>query len=321
MLKSVETSYSQQQMPSSFDSFRLFTDRFTVGGASYDIPLGARSTLKTGGRAACVFTPKRTEDLVAFRQWNASQKLPLQETILGGLSNVLIRDGGLEGVVIRLPSAGTWAIEGTLFIFDAGLPNASACEVARRSGFSGLEFLAGIPGTIGGAIAMNAGAYGREVGERLVWVDLLTSDGQIVRTERAALSMRYRQGGLPSGALVLKAAFCLTADSVEAVTQRQAQELAERRKKIHLTSTVGTAGSAFKNPEGHKAWQLIEAVGGRGLQRDGAMFSNEHANFLLNTGGATAAALEGLGEEVRRRVRASFGVELEWEIKILGNPA
>lgn len=305
-------------MLTSLESFRSFVDRFTIEGVTYDVPLGVQSTLKAGGKAAGLFVPKRVEDLVAFRQWNAAQNHPIKETVLGGLSNVLIRDGGLDSLVIRLPRPGKWSIEDDLFVFDAGLPNIHACEIARQKGFSGLEFLVGIPGTIGGAIAMNAGAYGSEVSQRLVWISLLTLDGQIVRKTRNDLSMGYRCGGIPPGAIVLKAAFQLTPSSTRTITEKQTQELSARRRKIRLSPLVGTAGSAFKNPPGYKAWQLIEAVGGRGFQRDGALFSCDHPNFLLNAGRATAQALEGLGEEIRWRVKETFDVNLEWEIKILG---
>lgn len=170
------------QMPSSsLGLFRSFVDEASILGVTYDVPLGACSTLKAGGRAACVLTPKGIEDLVAFRQWNISQPEPLKETIVGGLSNILIRDGGLEGVVIRLPATKNWVFEDDLFIFDAAVPNFYACEAARHLGFSGLEFLAGIPGRIGGAIAMNAGAYGSDISQNLVWMELLTKEGQILK--------------------------------------------------------------------------------------------------------------------------------------------
>lgn len=293
-------------------------------GVAFDVPLGMQSTLKAGGKAVCVFRPKRMEDLVAFRQWNQAQAEPLEETILGGLSNVLIRDGGLGGVVLRLPVVLPGEGEDGLLILSGGLPNGVACAEAQRRGLSGIEFLSGIPGTIGGAVAMNAGAYGKEVSEALVWIEALTKEGHIIRLSREVLPMRYRHGGLPEGTLVIRAAFRMAPEAPEAIARRQAQLAAERRGKIRLLPSMGTAGSAFKNPpeeisEGRKAWQLIDAVGGRGLRRGGAMFAEEHANFLLNMGGATARDLEALGEEIRHRVWKAFGVKLVWEIKILGH--
>lgn len=284
-----------------------------------NIPLGIHSTMKTGGQAQCLFCPQSFESLSLFRQWNQEQNHPLRETILGGLSNVIIREGGIDGIVIRLIKHCKSYQFGEFFIFEAGIHNAEACKIAEKAGYSGMEFLIGIPGTLGGGAAMNAGAYGSEIGDILAWVDIIDAAGHQQRIERKNLNMGYRQGGFPKKAIILNLAFKLKKEDPEIIQKRHLQLVQERRRKIKLTPVMGTSGSAFKNPpQGPKAWQLIDAVGGRGLRRGGAIISEEHANFIINTGKASAEDLEDLGEEIRQRVFEKKGILLEWEIKILG---
>lgn len=285
----------------------------------FHAPLGRRSTLRAGGEADCLFRPRTVDSLIAFRQWNQAQPQPYQETLLGGLSNVLIRDGGLEGVTVTLSHLEAVPQWGELAILPAGLRNVAASLQAIENGFSGFEILAGIPGTLGGAIAMNAGADGWEIGQSLAWIEVLTKDGDIRCIDRKDLPMTYRNGGLDPSWVVLNVALQLVPDSPEHIRERQLSWSQKRRQRITLPSGVGTAGSAFKNPpQGPKAWELIDSVGGRGLRRGGAIFSEVHTNYLLNDGGATAEDLELLGEEVRSRVAEAYGVMLEWEVRILG---
>ncbi|MDR1597622.1 MAG: UDP-N-acetylmuramate dehydrogenase [Holosporales bacterium] len=287
-------------------------------GTSFDVPLGQYSTMKCGGHAFCVYSPKNVDDLAAFRRINT-----LPETLLGGLSNVIIRSGGISGVVIRLKNVAQCNVS-ERSVFWAGLRNVDACKMAASQGYSGMEFLIGIPGTIGGAVAMNAGTCGQEVADVLDWVEIMDDCGVVTRVDRRNLNMTYRSGGLPADAMVIRACFRLMPSTQSEVSIKHTQLLLERAKGVRLPPNVGTAGSTFKNPDpgvsdGRKAWQLIDAAGCRGLCHGGAMVSNEHANFLINKGHATPEDLILLGENVRRRVFDFCGVLLEWEVKIIGD--
>lgn len=278
------------------------------------VPLGPLTWLRVGGPARFLFQPADREDLVRFRR-ALDGALPIFP--MGVASNLLVRDAGLEAVVVRL--AGELArieIEGTTLLAGAGARDQRVAQEACRAGLSGLEFLIGIPGTIGGAVAMNAGAFGGETADRLLWAELLDAEGRIQRLVREELGLAYRTSRLPEGAIVLRAAFALAEGDPAAIRARMDAIRAEREAAQPLG--VATGGSTFKNPPGAKAWQLIEAAGCRGLRLGAAMVSEKHCNFLINTGGATAAELEGLGERVRERVRAHSGVTLEWEIVRVG---
>lgn len=284
-----------------------------------NFPLGLRSTFRTGGNAECLFRPQTLQSLISFRQWNREQVQPQKENLLGGLSNVLIRDGGLPGVTLTLTHLDTTPEWDEVAVLPGGLRNVVASLQATERGLSGLEILAGIPGTLGGAVAMNAGAEGWDISQSLVWVDVLTPEGHIKRVERASLPMTYRCGGLDPSWVVLRVALRLSADSPENIQNRQLQFAKRRRERVPLPPGVGTAGSTFKNPpQGPKAWELIDSAGGRGLRRGGAVVSDVHTNYLLNDRGASAEDLELLGEEVRRRVAEAHGLMLEWEVRILG---
>jgi len=188
--------------------------------------------------------------------------------------------------------------------------------VAERAGLSGIEFMIGIPGTIGGAVRMNAGAFGGETRDRLVWAEVLDRRGRLHRLTNAELGFRYRHSDLPEDWIVVRAAFALEQGDPAAIKRRMDEIRAEREAAQPLR--VATGGSTFKNPEGNRAWRLIDAAGCRGLTHGGAMVSDKHCNFLINTGNAAAADLEALGEMVRDRVAAATGIRLDWEIKRLG---
>lgn len=290
---------------------------------AFHYPLGVRSTLKAGGTAVCVFSPRSLESLAAFRQWNRAQEKPHTETVLGSLSNVLIRDGGLDGVVIRLSKLPAEAQFGDEYaIFSAGMRNLTASQKAMDEGWTGLEILSCIPGTLGGAVVMNAGADGWDISQSLQWIEVLNAEGDVLRLDRQSLKMVYRDGGIAPGWIVLRVALRLRKDSIDKIRNRQLRCVKKRRRKIRIPLECGTAGSTFKNPDKDtKAWALIDSVGGRGLRRGGAMMSEEHANYILNVKNATAEDLELLGEEIRRRVYETHGILLEWEIRILGKKA
>jgi UDP-N-acetylmuramate dehydrogenase len=230
-----------------------------------------------------------------------------------------VRDGGVDGVVIRFggPLAKV-AVEGDLVIAGAGALDQRVAQVAQQAGLAGLEFLIGIPGTIGGAVRMNAGAFGGETGDRLVWAEIVGRDGEIRRLGPDELGLAYRHSALPAGAAVVRAAFRGVPAEPAAILARMDAIRAEREAAQPLK--VATGGSTFKNPPGQKAWQLIDRAGCRGLRQGAAMVSEKHCNFLINTGGASAAEVEALGETVRRRVLEASGVALEWEILRIGRP-
>jgi len=240
-------------------------------------------------------------------------------TVLGAASNLIIRDGGLPGVVLRLGGGfgGVQAEAGGIVAGGAAL-DVTVAQHAAAAGLAGLEFLSGIPGSIGGAVAMNAGAYGAEVKDLLDWAEVATADG-IRRLDAVELGFAYRHATLPPRAVVTRARFRAAPGDAAAIAARMGDIRAAREATQPVRARTG--GSTFKNPPGHKAWELIDAAGCRGLRRGAAQVSEKHCNFLLNTGGATAAGLEALGEEVRARVLAHSGVALEWEIKRIGRPA
>jgi UDP-N-acetylmuramate dehydrogenase len=279
------------------------------------VMLAPLTWMRVGGPAAWMAHPADADDLADFLR-----ALPASVPVvpLGVASNVLIRDGGIAGVVVRFggPLAQV-AIEGTTLVAGAGALDQRVAQLAQRAGLSGLEFMIGVPGTIGGAVRMNAGAFGGETAERLSWVELVTRDGRTARLRPDELGFAYRTSRLPAGAIVVRAAFALTAGEPAAIARRL-EEIRAAREAAQPTR-VATGGSTFKNPPGAKAWALIDAAGCRGLRHGRAMVSEKHCNFLINTGGASAQEVEALGEIVRGRVREHSGVDLEWEIIRLGS--
>jgi UDP-N-acetylmuramate dehydrogenase len=291
------------------------------GKLLFDEPLAPFTWLRVGGPADVLFLPADAADLTGFLL-----ALPndVPRTVLGVGSNVIVRDGGVDGVVIRL--AGRWFAEvqtdsdESKVIAGPGALDAAVARAAAKAGIAGLEFYAGVPGTIGGALTMNAGCYGAETKDvlRTAWgVDRVGIRRDFTLAE---LGFSYRHNALPDGEMFwLGAVFQGRADAPEAIQARIAEITARRESSQPIREKTG--GSTFRNPPGHSAWKLIDEAGWRGKPFGGAMFSPLHANFMINTGEATAADLEGLGEAVRADVAAKTGVLLEWEIKRIGRPA
>ena len=284
------------------------------GRVEHEAPLAPFTWLRVGGPAEWLVRPADADDLLLLLR-DLPDAMPL--TVIGAASNLIIRDGGVRGVVLRLPGRGfgAVAVEADGLIAGAAALDANLAECAAQAGLAGLEFLSGIPGAVGGAIAMNAGAYGREVRDALDWAEVATPAG-VLRLTAADLRLAYRHAELPARGVVVRARFHAQPGERVAIAARMTEIKAARAATQPVRARTG--GSTFKNPPGHKAWALIDAAGGRGLARGAAQFSALHANFLLNTGGATAADLEALGEDVRARVLAQSGVTLEWEIQRIG---
>lgn len=286
------------------------------GRVQRNAPLGPMTWFRVGGPAEWLVRPADLDDLLLLLR-DAPPALPI--TVVGAASNLIVRDGGVRGIVLRLGGAFAGIErEGDALIAGAGALDATVAEHAAAAGLSGLEFLSGIPGTIGGAVAMNAGAYGSEIKDVLDWAEVATPSG-LLRLPAADLAFSYRRATLPEGGVVTRARLRATPADPAAIAARMTKIRESREATQPVRARTG--GSTFKNPPGAKAWELIDAAGCRGLAHGGAMVSEKHCNFLLNTGGATAADLEALGEEVRARVLARSGVTLEWEIKRIGEPA
>ncbi len=287
------------------------------GRMQADAPLAPFTWFRAGGAAELLVRPADSEDLAAFLH-HLPHEVPV--FVIGAASNLIVRDGGLPGVTIRL-ARGFSAIEPEPngIVAGAAALDVTVAEHAAASGLTGLEFLSGIPGSIGGAVAMNAGAYGGEMSQVLDWADVVTRTGEHRRLHGPQLAFAYRHAALPAGAVVTRVRLRATPGAPELIAGRMADIKSAREASQPVRARTG--GSTFRNPDGFKAWELIDAAGCRGLVRGGAMVSDKHCNFLINNGGATAADIEGLGEEVRRRVQAATGVTLEWEIKRIGVPA
>jgi len=286
------------------------------GRLQADAPLGPTTWFRVGGPAEVLFRPADADDLAAFLAALAPE-VPV--VAIGAASNLIVRDGGVNGVAVRLArgfNAITVAASGV--VAGAAALDATVAEHAAAAGLTGVEFLSGIPGTVGGAVAMNAGAYGSDVAATLDWAEVVTRDGQLLRLPHERLGLSYRHAALPPGAIVVRARFRARPGDPVGIAARMAEIRASREATQPVRARTG--GSTFRNPPNMKAWELIDAAGCRGLQRGGAQVSEKHCNFLLNTGGATAADIEGLGEEVRRRVHEASGVTLEWEIRRIGIP-
>jgi len=281
-----------------------------------DAPLAPVTWFRVGGPAELLFRPADVEDLAGFL---AALPAAVPVTVIGVGSNLLVRDGGIPGVTVRLGRGFTNITpHGNSVTAGTGALDRAVAFAASRAGIAGLEFLSGIPGTVGGGFQTNAGAYGREFKDALVHADAVDRSGRIHRITIERLGFAYRHSEAPLGWIFTGAAFRGAPGSPAPIARRMAEIRAAREASQPIRSRTG--GSTFANPPGHHAWQLIDAAGCRGLVRGGAMVSEQHANFLINTGTATAAEIEGLGEEVRRRVRERFGVILEWEIRRIGRP-
>ena len=293
------------------------------GRLALDEPLAPFTWLRVGGPAEVLFLPKDEDDLAGFL---AGLDTGVPVTVLGVGSNTLVRDGGVEGVVIRLGRsfAALSPLEGGRLSAGAAALDAQAAKAAAAAGIAGLEFYTGVPGTIGGALVMNAGCYGQETKDVLVEAYALDRAGRRVALSNAEMGYTYRHcAAVDDRWLVFTGAlFEGTADDPAAVTARM--EAITARREASQPIREKTSGSTFKNPPGHSAWKLVDAAGWRGklfqATGGGAMFSPLHANFLINAGDATAADLEGLGEAVRADVREKLGVQLDWEVKRIGRP-
>ena len=270
---------------------------------------------KSGGPAQWLFEPKDSDDLQQFLR-DLDPAIAVWPLGLG--SNLIIRDGGMSGVVVRLGKAfASIEADGLTLRCGAGAPGISVASTARDNGIAGMEFLRGIPGTIGGAVRMNAGAYGREVCDILQSAEVMLRNGDLVTIPLAEMGYTYRHSALPEGAIVVSATF-QGESGVPEIIGAEMKRIAEEREASQPLRTK-TGGSTFKNPDGKKAWQLVDEAGCRGLQMGQAQVSEKHCNFLINLGGASSADIEALGDEVRKRVKAHSGIELHWEIQRVGD--
>ncbi len=280
-----------------------------------DEPLGPFTWFRVGGKADVLFLPADPDDLSEFLS-----QLPMDVPIcvLGVGSNVIIRDGGVEGVVIRLAGKAfaEVIVDEDQVIADAGALDSAVAKAAAKAGLAGLEFYAGIPGTIGGALTMNAGCYGRETKDVLASAWGFDRAGEVVAYCLEDFGYTYRHSEVPADIIWMQAVFHGVADDPAAITARMEEITARREASQPIREKTG--GSTFKNPEGQSSWKLVDEAGWRGKPFGGAMFSDQHANFIINTGEASASDIEGLGEAVRADVLTKTGVQLDWEIKRIG---
>jgi len=284
------------------------------GSYKSHVEMAPYTWFRVGGTASVVFRPYDQEDLSEFLIQN-SKDVPV--TIIGAASNILVRDGGIPGVVIKLgKNFSSINFQGDSVRIGAGLPNSIVARSAAKKGYSGLEFLSGIPGTIGGGLRMNAGAYGKEFKDILIEVEVIDGCGSSKVLSVEELAMSYRNCSVPKNYIFLSGLF-KTSKDIPSKIQMKLDEIKLRRHESQPI-TQKTGGSTFKNPKGYKAWELIDAAGCRGASIGGAMVSEQHCNFLINKGSASATDLENLGNFVRQKVQDVAGIALEWEIKILG---
>ncbi len=289
------------------------------GRLTANAPLAPLVWFKSGGAAEWLFEPR---DMADLRDFLAGLDPAVPVMALGLGSNLIVRDGGVRGVVVRLGKAFSFATawgDGQTMTCGGGTSGILVSSTARDAGIAGLEFLRSIPGTVGGFVRMNGGAYGRETSDVLTACVVVLRDGTVVTMPAEALGYSYRHSELPKGCIVVEATFVGTPGDPAAIGAEMDRIAAERDASQPLRSRTG--GSTFKNPAGHKAWELVDAAGCRGLTLGDAQVSEKHCNFLLNLGNATSADIEALGDEVRARVKARSGIDLEWEIARVGEPA
>lgn len=286
------------------------------GRLTENADIAGTTWFRVGGPAEVLFKPADHGDLADFMA-NCPDDVPV--TVLGVCSNLIIRDGGIKGVVVRFGrdfAEITHDADTGIVTAGAAALDMNVAEYCAREGLGGLEFLSGIPGSIGGALRMNAGAYGAELKDVLIDCQVMDTQGNIQTYTAEEMGLSYRHNDLPSDVIFLSARMRTKPEDGDVVRQR----IDDIRQKRHDSQPVKarTGGSTFANPDGHKAWELIDAVGGRGLTIGGASMSEKHCNFMLNNGDATAEDLENLGEEIRRRVKDKFDIDLRWEIKRIG---
>ncbi|HEX3496248.1 MAG TPA: UDP-N-acetylmuramate dehydrogenase [Methylocella sp.] len=286
------------------------------GSLAGNAPMAPLSWFRTGGPAQVLFEPADENDLAYFLA-RLDSAIPV--LVLGAGSNILVRDGGIEGVVIRLgKSFQEVAIEGLFLRAGAGAPDVKLSSAAAKAGLAGLSFFRGIPGSVGGALRMNAGAYGAETRDVLVSCSGIGRKGNIVALSNSDMGFSYRHCGVAEDVIFTQAVFAGSRGDPHVILSEMA-EITKARAETQPVNTR-TGGSTFKNPPGHKAWELIDKAGCRGLVVGDAQVSKLHCNFLINRGKATAADLETLGELIRARVLEASGVALEWEILRVGVP-
>jgi UDP-N-acetylmuramate dehydrogenase len=286
------------------------------GRLTAEVLVGRHTWFGVGGPAEMLFEPADPADLAAVL---AALPAEIPVTVIGGGANTIVRDGGLPGVVIRLGRGfADIAIDGREIVAGAAALHLNLASRAAENGIAGLEFLSGIPGTLGGGLRMNAGAYGRTIGDVAVAAIAIDRAGRTHTVAAAAMGFSYRHSSVPGDWVFVAARLRGEPGDAQAITRH----MVEIRRLREATQPIRarTGGSTFRNPPGEAAWRLVDRAGCRGLQRGGAMVSPKHTNFLINTGNATAADLEGLGEEVRRRVYDVSGIALEWEICRIGRP-
>jgi UDP-N-acetylmuramate dehydrogenase len=296
-------------VPTFFDRLPAVRGRLSAGTL-----LSKVTWFQVGGPADAVFKPADRDDLATFL---AALPRDIPVTPIGVGSNLLVRDGGVDGVVLRLGGAfADITVDGDEIDAGAAALDANVAKTAAGASLAGLEFLSGIPGTVGGALRMNAGAYGTETKDVLIWAEAMDRDGTVHRIDADDMGFSYRHCAISEDWIFLRGRFKATRGDPDAIRARMAEIQESRGASQPIRSRTG--GSTFRNPDGGKAWKTIDAAGCRGLRIGGAQVSEQHCNFLINTGDATAADLETLGEEVRRRVKASQGIDLTWEIKRIG---
>jgi UDP-N-acetylmuramate dehydrogenase len=280
-------------------------------------PLAPLTWFRVGGPAQALFMPEDEDDL-AYLLGALPRDIPV--TVVGLGSNLIVRDGGVAGVVVRLGRGfGEIVVNGRRIRAGAAAPDIRVARAAQEAGLGGLSFLRGIPGAIGGALRMNGGAYGREIKDALVSARAIDRSGKLHVQTTSDMHYSYRHCGAPEDFIFTEATF-EGAPADPAAILAEMEKITESREATQPIKSR-TGGSTFKNPPGRKAWQLIDSAGCRGLVVGGAQVSELHCNFLINLGSATAADIENLGETVRRRVKEDTGVELEWEIKRIGVPS
>ena len=287
------------------------------GRLSEHVPLAGITWLRVGGPAEVMFRPADSEDLAAFL---AAKPDDVPVTVIGVGSNLLVRDGGIPGVTIRLGRGFTTvATDRAEIRAGAAALDLNVALTCRDAGIAGLEFLSGVPGTIGGALSMNAGAYGREMKDVLVAAEAAAPDGVLHRLSNSEMGFSYRHSGVSEDWIFVAAYLQGEPGDATEIAQRMSRIGSARKESQPMRARTG--GSTFTNPPGRKAWELIDAAGCRGMRRGGAMMSEIHCNFLINTGNASAEDLEQLAEDVRQRVREDSGIDLKWEIRRVGIPA
>ncbi len=308
---------SQNAMKKGFESDLSSRLPPVRGVYTHNTALGEKTWFRTGGTAEILFDPADEDDLISFFEGKPAD---VPHVVLGLGSNILVRDGGIPGVVIRMGTAlSKIEVTDTRIRAGAGAFDHNVAMAALKASLTGFEFLSGIPGTIGGALRMNAGAFGKEMKDITAAAEAVDDSGVLHHLTAGDIAFEYRSCGVPEGWVFTSATMEGEPGNMSEISQRMADIQAARNED--QPRGTRTSGSTFVNPPGKKAWQLIDGAGCRGLKKGGAMVSEKHCNFLINTGDASAADIEELGEEVRARVLADSGIELEWEIRRLGLPA